>query len=115
MKATLVDGAFHDVDSSVLAFEIAGRGCTRQPLSLLRRVSLQHGSRLVKIVRRAQNQQRSHGDLCQRSRLALVEQLYAEASRKLQSFVAQLKWRSTSLAFWIRSDTKCVAGHTYRV
>merc|ERR1711871_1790962 len=24
MKATLVDGAFHDVDSSVLAFEIAG-------------------------------------------------------------------------------------------
>merc|ERR1712134_169371 len=32
MKATLVDGAFHDVDSSVLAFEIAGRGCCREGL-----------------------------------------------------------------------------------
>merc|ERR1719424_1252485 len=30
MKATLIDGAFHDVDSSVLAFEIAGRGCCRE-------------------------------------------------------------------------------------
>ena len=30
MKATLVDGAFHDVDSSVLAFEIAGRACFRE-------------------------------------------------------------------------------------
>ncbi|KAK7254260.1 translation elongation factor [Aureococcus anophagefferens] len=32
MKATLVDGAFHDVDSSVLAFEIAGRACCREGL-----------------------------------------------------------------------------------
>ena len=32
MKATLIDGAFHDVDSSVLAFEIAGRGCCREGL-----------------------------------------------------------------------------------
>merc|ERR1711939_643864 len=32
IKATLVDGAFHDVDSSVLAFEIAGRGCCREGL-----------------------------------------------------------------------------------
>merc|ERR1712039_75027 len=30
MKATLMDGAFHDVDSSVMAFEIAGRMATRQ-------------------------------------------------------------------------------------
>jgi elongation factor G len=30
VKATLVDGAFHDVDSSVLAFEIAGRACFRE-------------------------------------------------------------------------------------
>ena len=29
-KATLVDGAFHDVDSSVLAFEIAARACFRE-------------------------------------------------------------------------------------
>merc|ERR1740136_345918 len=29
MKATLVDGAYHDVDSSVMAFEIAGRAATR--------------------------------------------------------------------------------------
>jgi elongation factor G len=32
LKATLVDGAFHDVDSSVLAFEIAGRAATREGL-----------------------------------------------------------------------------------
>lgn len=32
IKATLVDGAYHDVDSSVLAFEIAGRAATREGL-----------------------------------------------------------------------------------
>ena len=30
IKATLVDGAYHDVDSSALAFEIAGRGAMRE-------------------------------------------------------------------------------------
>ena len=30
IKATLIDGAFHDVDSSVLAFEIASRACFRE-------------------------------------------------------------------------------------
>ncbi len=32
LKATLIDGAYHDVDSSVLAFEIAGRAATREAL-----------------------------------------------------------------------------------
>merc|ERR1719258_20217 len=32
LKATLVDGGYHDVDSSVMAFEIAGRQCLRQGL-----------------------------------------------------------------------------------
>merc|ERR1712185_741023 len=32
IKATLVDGAYHDVDSSVLAFEIAGRAACREGL-----------------------------------------------------------------------------------
>ena len=32
VKVTLVDGAFHDVDSSVLAFEIAGRAAMREGL-----------------------------------------------------------------------------------
>ncbi len=31
-KATLLDGAFHDVDSSALAFEIAARACAKQGL-----------------------------------------------------------------------------------
>src|SRR6185503_7505225 len=31
-KATLVDGAYHDVDSSVLAFEIAARAAFREGL-----------------------------------------------------------------------------------
>ena len=30
VKATLIDGSYHDVDSSVLAFEIAGRACFRE-------------------------------------------------------------------------------------
>ncbi|MFB9982694.1 elongation factor G, partial [Mesorhizobium kowhaii] len=30
VNATLIDGAYHDVDSSVLAFEIAGRACVRE-------------------------------------------------------------------------------------
>jgi elongation factor G len=32
VKAILYDGAFHDVDSSVMAFEIAGRDATKQGL-----------------------------------------------------------------------------------
>lgn len=32
LKATLLDGAYHDVDSSVLAFEIASRAAARQGL-----------------------------------------------------------------------------------
>lgn len=32
LKATLVDGAYHEVDSSTMAFEIAGRACTREGL-----------------------------------------------------------------------------------
>ena len=32
VKATLIDGAYHDVDSSVLAFELAARGAFREAL-----------------------------------------------------------------------------------
>ena len=32
LKATLYDGAYHDVDSSVMAFEIAGRASVREGL-----------------------------------------------------------------------------------
>ncbi|MBL4813830.1 MAG: elongation factor G [Rhodobacteraceae bacterium] len=33
-KVTLIDGKFHDVDSSVLAFEIAGRMCMREGMRM---------------------------------------------------------------------------------
>ncbi len=33
VKCTLIDGAYHDVDSSVLAFEIAGRGAFREAMA----------------------------------------------------------------------------------
>merc|ERR1711981_1401959 len=32
MKATLIDGAYHDVDSSVMAFELAAKAATREGL-----------------------------------------------------------------------------------
>src|SRR5207248_1990325 len=32
LKVTLIDGAYHDVDSSALAFEIAGRSAVREAL-----------------------------------------------------------------------------------
>jgi elongation factor G len=35
IKATLIDGAYHDVDSSVLAFEIASRACFRESATKL--------------------------------------------------------------------------------
>ncbi|MCU0831971.1 MAG: elongation factor G [Rhizobiaceae bacterium] len=35
IKATLIDGAYHDVDSSVLAFEIASRACFRESANKL--------------------------------------------------------------------------------
>ena len=35
VKATLIDGAYHDVNSSVLAFEIAGRACFREAAAKL--------------------------------------------------------------------------------
>ncbi|MEM9333110.1 MAG: elongation factor G [Pseudomonadota bacterium] len=35
VKATLMDGAYHDVDSSVLAFEIASRACFRESANQL--------------------------------------------------------------------------------
>ena len=39
VKATLIDGAYHDVDSSVLAFEIAGRACFREAAPKARRAA----------------------------------------------------------------------------
>ncbi len=41
VKATLVDGAYHDVDSSVLAFEIAARAATREGLEKAKPVLLE--------------------------------------------------------------------------
>ena len=40
-KATLVDGAYHDVDSSALAFEIAARACYREGIERARPVLLE--------------------------------------------------------------------------
>jgi len=40
-KATLIDGAFHDVDSSVLAFEIAARAAYREGMKLAKPVLLE--------------------------------------------------------------------------
>jgi len=41
VKATLIDGAYHDVDSSVLAFEIASRAATREGLEKAKPVLLE--------------------------------------------------------------------------
>jgi elongation factor G len=40
-KATLVDGKFHDVDSSALAFSIAAKGCFREAIRLANPVVLE--------------------------------------------------------------------------
>ena len=42
MKATLIDGAYHDVDSSVMAFEIAGRAADAHVLLNNERTALIH-------------------------------------------------------------------------
>ena len=41
IKATLIDGAYHEVDSSVLAFEIAGRAALREGVQKARPVLLE--------------------------------------------------------------------------
>jgi elongation factor G len=41
MKATLIDGAYHEVDSSVMAFEIAGRAAFREVVQKARPVLLE--------------------------------------------------------------------------
>lgn len=40
-QATLLDGAYHEVDSSALTFELAARGCFKEGISLARPVLLE--------------------------------------------------------------------------
>ena len=40
VKVTLIDGAYHEVDSSAIAFEIASRAALREAMKRLRRLCL---------------------------------------------------------------------------
>lgn len=52
VKVQLVDGKYHDVDSSALAFEIASRACLREALQLAKSVLLEPIMRVEVVARR---------------------------------------------------------------
>jgi elongation factor G len=41
LKVTLIDGKYHDVDSSALAFEICARQCLKEALQMAKPVLLE--------------------------------------------------------------------------
>merc|ERR1712167_210309 len=79
MKATLLDGAYHDVDSSVMAFEIAGRAATREGLR-------KGGGRLMEPMMQVDvsTPEEYMGDVLGdiNSRRGMVEELGERAARK---------------------------------
>jgi elongation factor G len=78
VKATLIDGAYHDVDSSALAFEIASRAAFREALQKGGAVLLEPIMK-VEVVTPENDARRVRGDLLARRAEALAHDMNGDA------------------------------------
>ena len=86
VRATLYDGSYHDVDSSVLAFQIAARAAFREGM---RKGKAQLLEPIMKVLHSTMSLQRGCCQICQRP--------YARGLKTLPAW-AQILWCPSDLS-----------------